>query len=299
MGIIGNAILSIIKIIVGFISGSMAVLGDGIDSASDILTSIITLYTAKMVNRPPNLEYAYGYKRADTVASKVLAFIIFFAGAQLAISTINKLIDGHTGEIPGKIALVVTVISIFGKIFLARYQMSIGKKTDSSMLRANGKNMQNDVIISLTVLIGLGLTFILKIPIADILTAGGVSIYIMYTAFQIFLESNKELLDGIEDTSIYEKIYKAASSVKGVFNPHRIRVRKMGDQYLISLDIEVDSNICVKESHKLCHSVEENINHTIPAVYDIRVHAEPLGDKHPDEVYGIGACDLPNCYKKK
>ena len=100
IAIIGNAFLSIIKIIVGIIAGSFAVIADGIDSASDVLTSLITLITAHIISKPPDPKYPYGYSKADTVATKVLAFIIFFAGAQLAISSFNRLISNETADIP-------------------------------------------------------------------------------------------------------------------------------------------------------------------------------------------------------
>jgi cation diffusion facilitator family transporter len=90
----GNALLSGLKIVIGLLSGSLAVVADGVDSAGDIVASIITLFTAHVVSRPPNLKFAYGYERADTIASKLLAFIIFFAGIQLAMSTVLRLHEG-------------------------------------------------------------------------------------------------------------------------------------------------------------------------------------------------------------
>jgi cation diffusion facilitator family transporter len=100
VGIVGNALLSILKIFVGFVSGSVAVVADGIDSASDILTSVVTLIAANVIAKPPDPKYPYGYIKADTIATKVLAFIIFFAGAQMAISTIGTLIENKPREIP-------------------------------------------------------------------------------------------------------------------------------------------------------------------------------------------------------
>ena len=83
IGIAGNAVLAVIKIMIGFISGSFAVIGDGIDTATDVLTYMITLITARIISKPPDPKYPYGYKKAETAATKILAFIIFFAGAEL------------------------------------------------------------------------------------------------------------------------------------------------------------------------------------------------------------------------
>ncbi len=96
----GNAFLSVIKIIAGFLSGSMALVADGIDSAGDIFGSLITLFTARIIAKPPNMRHPYGYDKADTIASKLLAFIIFFAGAQLAISSSQRIISEQESSYP-------------------------------------------------------------------------------------------------------------------------------------------------------------------------------------------------------
>jgi cation diffusion facilitator family transporter len=287
VSIIGNAILSVLKISIGLIAGSLAVVGDGIDSASDIITSIITLLTARILAKQPNKKFPFGYEKADTIATKALSFIIFFAGAQLAISTVSGLLEDTPKEMPSMLAIYITIFSIFGKLFLSYYQRRMGKKVESAMLLANSKNMQNDVIISLSVLVGLAFTFIFELPIIDTVTAFAVSIWIMYTAYRIFMQTNVELMDGIEDESIYGEIFKAVSCIKGVYNPHRVRIRKIGYRYMIDIDIEVEGSKTVSEAHAISHRVEEKIRKSINNVYDIVIHIEPYGDVDKDEKFGV------------
>ncbi len=116
VSIFGNAILSVFKIVVGIFSGSLSVLADGIDSATDIIASVVTLIAAKIMTKPPDIRFSYGYGKADIIATKVLSFIIFFAGAQLAISTVSEIIEGEIRELPGMLAIYVTILSIAGKI---------------------------------------------------------------------------------------------------------------------------------------------------------------------------------------
>lgn len=292
ISIFGNAFLSSLKITVGIFSGSLAVVADGIDSASDIVTSVITLITANIISKPPDIRFPYGYEKADTIASKALAFIIFFAGAQLAISTGSKLLENQLREMPTIIAIYVTIISIFGKLLLALYQNKVGKKVNSSMLIANARNMQNDVIISVSVLIGLIFIFIFKLPILDIITAFAVSGWIMWTAIRIFIKSNTELMDGVHDTSVYKKVFKAAEEIEGVHHPHRVRIRQINNAYLIAIDIEVDGSLSVTDSHHIAHLVDKNIKNKVGNVYDILVHIEPFGTIDKDEQYGVSTKDL-------
>jgi len=289
---LGNLVLAILKISLGIVSGSLAVVSDGIDSASDIATSFITLITARLLNRPPNLKYPYGYEKADTVATKALSFIIFFAGAQLAISTVKRLIAGEIPEIPSLLAIYVTVFSIVSKLFLARFLITTGKKTSSSMLEANGKNMQNDVIISTSVLVGLGFIFILKMPILDLITALAVSIWIMKIALQIFFKANVELMDGMKDPVLYCELFNAVKKVEGAFNPHRVRVRKIGNFHMISMDIEVEPLMSVHDAHEIAQQVEQQIRKNLPNVYDIVVHIEPLGNYEKGEKFGLREKDV-------
>jgi cation diffusion facilitator family transporter len=276
VAIIGNAGLSVLKISVGIFAGSMAVIADGIDSGSDVLTSVITLITAHIVATPPDPKYPYGYKKADTIATKILAFIIFFAGAQLSISAFKTLINPVEKDIPDMISVYVIVLSIIGKQLLAVYLKKTGEKVQSAMLIANSRNMQSDVVISVSVLLGLVFTFILKLPILDTITAFLVSIWIMFVAFRIFMETNRELMDGVENTDIYKTIIDTVKKIDGAYNPHRIRVRKIANMCEVSLDIEVDGNVTLNEAHDIAANVEEELKKNIKDIYDVLVHVEPL-----------------------
>ena len=192
---IGNAILSASKIIVGLFAGSLAVLGDGIDSATDVIISIVMIFTARIMNRPPSKKYVFGYEKAEGIATKILSLVIFYAGMQMLLSSVANIFSDATKEVPSAIAIYVTVFSIIGKLLLALYQYKQGKRIDSSLLTANAINMRNDVIISSGVLVGLVFTFIFKLPILDSITGLIISLFIIKSSVSIFIDSNVELMD--------------------------------------------------------------------------------------------------------
>ncbi len=287
ISVIGNAFLSLLKILVGIISGSMAVLCDGIDSATDVVISLVTLFTAKIMNRPPNANYVYGYEKADNIATKILSFVIFFAGLQILISTGKSILYSEPRSLPTAIAIYVTIFSIVGKLLLAGYLSKQGKKAGSSMLIANAQNMRNDVLISSAVLLGLAFTFIFNLPILDSIIGLLVSLYIIKSSVDIFKESNVVLMDGIKDTSIYKDIIAAVGKVPGACNPHRIRSRQLGNMYMIVLDVEANGDISLYQAHEIAQAVEESIKQSIDNVYDIVVHVEPKDTCHSEEKFGI------------
>lgn len=286
LGIFGNSLISLFKLVAGFLTGSLAVIADGVDSSTDIVTSVITLITAKIASKPPDSRHPYGHGRAETIATKLLSFIITFAGIQLLISTIKKIISLEDQSHIGTIAFIATLFSLFGKIFLAIYKNHVGNRVNSQMLKADAKNMQNDILISSMVLISLLLSYFTKTIIIDRVMAIAISLFILRTGITIFLETSNELMDGLNDDNIYESLFKAVKKVDGAYNPHRVRIRKMNNEYIIDLDIEVDPNITIKEGHDISILVENEIKKYIVNVYDIIIHIEPLGLIEADEKFG-------------
>ncbi len=284
---IGNLILSVAKIVVGLLAGSLAVLGDGIDSATDVIISVVMIFTAKIVSKPPTKKYAFGYEKAEGIATKILSLVIFYAGVQMLVSTVGSLFSDEVKELPSGIAIYVTVFSIAGKLLLSLYQYRQGKRINSSMLTANAVNMRNDVIISAGVLVGLAFTFLLNMPILDSVTGLVISLFIIKSSITIFIESNVELMDGVKDETVYNKIFEAIAKVPEASNPHRVRSRQIGSMYMIALDIEVDGNITVNEAHRIANDVEHNIRAYVEDVYDIVVHVEPHNNCQEEEKFGI------------
>ena len=284
---IGNAVLSVSKIIVGLLAGSLAVLGDGIDSATDVIISVVMIFTARIMSRPPSKKYVFGYEKAESIATKILSLVIFYAGMQMLFSSVESIFSDEVKEIPSAIAIYVTVFSIAGKLLLALYQYKQGKKINSSMLTANAINMRNDVIISSGVLLGLIFTFIFKLPILDSITGLIISLFIIKSSISIFMDFNVELIDVVKDVNIYNKIFEAVEKVPGAGNPHRVRSRMIGNLYNITLDIEVDPQMTLMQAHEIADAVEKSIENSIDNVYDILVHVEPAGKCQTDEKFGI------------
>jgi len=287
ISLIGNFILAAAKLAAGAIAGSLAVLGDGIDSSTDVVISLVTLAAAALMAKPSDRDHPYGHARAETSATTILSFVIFFAGAQLLLSTIHSLREGSTRELPGMLALWVSGASVLGKLALAASQFAVGKKTGSTMLMANGKNMRNDVIMSASVLFGVAATRIFGTPLVDSIMAILVSLWVMRSALSVFKEANDEIMDGKADPELYRLVFDAVRSVKGAGNPHRTRVRRLASCYDIDLDIEVDGRLSVKDAHDIAQAVEAAIKTRIDSVYDIVVHVEPSGAGEHGEQYGL------------
>ncbi len=286
-GIIGNGVLAAFMVVVGALGNSLALIGAGIDAVTDVVTSTVTLLTGRIIDQPPDEDHPYGHGRAETIATKLLSFIIFFAGAQLVFSTADHILSGSSRPVPSRLTMVVALAAIVGKVVLALVKGHAGKKVNSSMLIADAKNMKMDVMISATALVGIFFTIQLHLPIVDTLMGMAVGLWIMWVAYGIFMETNVELMDGLQDRGIYRDVCRATLDVDGVHNPHKMRIRQLNTRYVIDMDIEVDGRLSVAEGHRIAMEVQKSIHSKVKNVYDVHVHVEPVGNQEQRERFGI------------
>jgi cation diffusion facilitator family transporter len=290
----GNLVLAITKFILGRVSGSIAVLGDAIDTMTDVAIALMTIIVSRIISRPGDKEHPWGHGRAETTATMALSFLIFFAGSQLAVSSIHELIDRTYRTQVSFYAILAALISICGKSLLTVSQHILGTKSGSTMIKANAQNMKGDIVMSAGVLAGIGAARVFNCPLLDPVTAILVSAWVIKNAAKIFMEMNTELMDGNPDEGIYKIMFDAVMSVKGVSNPHRARIRKIASHWDIDLDIEVDAGMTVHTAHEIANRVEKAVRRAIPDVYDIMVHVEPAGhgNHHDREQFGLKESDV-------
>jgi cation diffusion facilitator family transporter len=279
--------MAVFKISFGLWGNSLVLIGAGIATVSDVVTSLVTLLTGRIIDRPPDEDHPYGHGRAETIATKLLSFIIFFAGTQLVLSTVQQLLSGQPRTVPAPLTMLVALGAIVGKIILALVKGRAGKKAQSSMLIADAKNMKMDVFISGAALLGIFFTIRLHMPIVDTLLGLAVGLWIMWVAYGIFMQTNVELMDGLEDRDLYREVCRAALEVEGVENPHKMRIRQMNTRYVIDMDIEVDGRLSVADGHRIAMDVQNRIHSEVKNVYDVHVHVEPVGNEEQRERFGL------------
>jgi len=295
IGVWANGALSAAKVLVGLLFNSSAVLADGVDTGTDVFTSLVTLVSGMISSRPPDKTHPYGHERAEAIAAKIVSFIVFYAGASLLFASVKKIILHEHVQIQGVLPLLVTILSIAIKSWLFFYKYRVGKRLNSSVMIADALNMRNDILISGTVLLGVMLS---KFGLfwMDSVAALVVSIMIIRTAFNIFRETSYELMDGMHDMEIYQEIFDAVESVKGVRNPHKVRVRQVGYKYFVDIDIEVDPSLTVQVGHDIATQVKQAIIARNDRIADVLVHVEPAGNVE-QEPFGLDQEKLDSANK--
>lgn len=292
----GNFLLCVLKITVGLFTKSLAVFGDGLDSASDVILAVLSLAISFVIARPSNSKYPWGHHRAETLAAVGVSFIIFFAGLNVSIEAGKRLFYiffGNAQALPlSSVVFWTALISMIGKLALAFILFRIGKKAESIITLATAKNMRNDIVLSVSILMGFLVSRFFYISFIDPLLAVCVGAWIMRSGVKSFLDLTIELMDGSTNRALYTIIFETAGEIDGIYHPHRVRIRKIANFWEINLDIEVEPSLTVYESHELAETLTDALKQKIAHIYDIIIHVEPLDSDRCHESFGLCETDL-------
>ena len=274
-GIIGNVFLLIIKAIVGFVSGSQAMIADSINSAGDIFASLMTFIGNKIASEPDDDDHNLGHGKAEYIFSMFISISMILVSAKLLYDSVMTLILGSELKFSWFL-VIVCIITIITKISLYIYVKRINKKYKNILLEANMEDHRNDCIVTTFTLISVLLTRV-NIYWFDSIVGIGISIWICYTGVKIFLESYNVLMDRSVDEKTKDIILDLAHSYKDIKSIKDIISSPVGYKYIIFLTIQVDGEMSTKNSHNLADCLELDIS-KLEKVYKAIVHVEPYDE---------------------
>lgn len=272
---ITNLILVILKIIFGFIGHSRALIVDGIHSLSDLITDMVAMIGAKISRTPPDKEHPYGHGKAEYITSLFIGSIIFLLGLSFIINTIIK-----PAYIPDNIVVIIIVFTIIIKYLLAKYIIKIGKSENNNILISSGSESFTDVFSSLVVLISFIFSkfnnYHVIFTYSDKVGGIIISILIFKGGLKIIKENINTLMDEkVNDKIFLNKVNKLIKKCKEVKNVDSIHIIKSGHYYKASIQISVDSNLTLLESHDIAHKVEDYLKSKINNMEYIDIHVNP------------------------
>ncbi len=280
ISILLNVFLGVLKLVVGIVGKSAALVADGIHSFSDFVSDMVVLVGIKLGEKPVDEGHNYGHGKFETFSTVILGVILFGAGIMIFWEALIKIYDAYHGEIlvkPKTIAVGVAALSILIKELLFRYTKYIGEKTKKPSLIANAWHHRSDALSSVAAFIGIGGAIILgeSWRILDPVAAIVVSYFILKVAGMILIQSLNELLEASLDNDERTNILKIVKAVPGAKNPHNLRTRKVGNVIAIELHLWVDPALNVVDAHDISSDVENNLKNYYGGNTIISVHIEP------------------------
>ncbi len=274
VSIIGNTVLSLLKVLAGFIASSDAMISDGIHSASDVFSSLIVIIGIKISAKDSDKDHPYGHERFECVAAVILAMVLVITALFIGHTTFEQISSGQEIAIPGIPALVAAVVSIVSKEIMYRYTRIYAERYDSAALMADAWHHRSDSLSSIGALVGI-LGARLGFPVLDKAASILICAFILKAAFDIFRDAAAKMVDSSCSEEKENKIRQCALAQTGVAGVDLIRTRVFGNKIYVDIEICADGKISLFEAHGIAEKVHDAIENGFPEVKHVMVHVNP------------------------
>lgn len=270
--------LIVLKVVVGWVTGGISVMAQAADSLLDLFAGIITFSAIRVAAKPADAEHPYGHGKVEDIASVGQGILIFVAGGLIVYAAIGRMMEGTTVELP-EAGIAVMAVSIVVSIFLSRHLSRVSRRTGSTALEANARNIATDVYSASAVLVGLTIVRFTGLNIVDPILAIGVAIYILKIAVDTIRKPAAGLLDEklppSQQAVIEDCLRRHSREASGYY---ALRTRRAGSQSHIDLHLVVAGDISLEQAHRICDQIEVEIEGALPTA-SVVIHAEPCDNE--------------------
>jgi len=264
----------------GFLGNSYALIADGIESTTDVFSSLFVLFGIKYAQRPPDDNHPYGHSRIEPLITFVVVAFLVTSATVIAYESIINIQTPH--KIPETWTLIVLGLIILWKEGSYRYVLDKSKLTNSSSLKADAWHHRSDAITSVMAFLGISIALIFGkgYETADDWAALLASGFILYNSYLIFRPALGEIMDEHIYDDLLEEIREESMKVKGIKGTEKCFIRKAGMEYHVDLHAIVDGEIPVREGHELSHKLKDHLRKEIPNLGHVLIHIEPTNYEH-------------------
>ena len=276
VGILLNLLLFAAKFLVGTLFGAVSIVADAVNNLSDAGSQIISLISFRISAKPADREHPFGHARIEYVASMIVSFLILHIGLDLLMESIDKIIHP---QLPEKSWLAVWVLlgSILFKLWLALFNNRIGKRINSSVMRATAQDSLSDVFSTTGVLIATLLLLLFPNLTLNLDAYMGVivAVLILVAGLKILNETKNSILGEAPAEEIVENINSTVSKYDGVIGIHDLTVHNYGPGHVIAaLHVEVDGKVDVFVSHDMIDNIERELRRNCGI--EATIHMDPV-----------------------
>ncbi|WP_224334093.1 cation diffusion facilitator family transporter [Haloprofundus halobius] len=280
--LVANLALAAAKGAVWYSTGSLAVGSEAVNSLSDAVYSFVVLAGLYITTQPPDLDHPHGHERIEPFVSLFVAVGIFAAGGAVLWQAAQSVLTGSYGGAVGLTAVGILVASAVVKYVLYRYCLRVGETQNSPALVAAALDNRNDILTATAALVGVLGTRV-GVPILDPVAAAVVSVGIGYTGYEIVRDNVDYLVGRAPPEDLRAEIVRRALSHEDVRGAHDVVAHYVGPEIDVSLHIEVEGDMTVREAHDIETAIVTSIRE-LSEVDDVFVHVDPkeLGEWKED-----------------
>lgn len=276
VSLVGNFLLSLIKLFTGLVFHSAALVSDSVHSASDVLSTFVVIIGVKISSKEADDDHPYGHERFECVAAMLLAGVLSLVGLGIGYEGITTIIDGsyHSATTPGILTLAVAMVSIVSKEAMYHYTIHYAHKINSTALTADAWHHRSDAFSSIGALIGVAGAR-LGFPICDPIASVVICVFILKAAWDIFKDATNKMVDHACTQEVQTQLRDCAASVKGVECIKDLKTREFGAKVYVELVICVDGKLTLTDAHRIAHQVHDKLESKFPDVKHCMVHVDP------------------------
>jgi cation diffusion facilitator family transporter len=269
-----TVLLTGFKLFVGVISGSAAVLSEGLHSFLDLVSASLSFFTVKEAGKPADDEHPFGHGKIETLSSLVEAVLLLVAAGLMVYEGSEQIVHPKPLQYQG-LAMVTIFVSLIVSYFMYRYNLRASETVDSSALHLNALHFLTDVLASVAILIGLFLMKLTGWVLIDAILAFAVAAYILVVSARQVKRAVLELLDVQLPTNETNQIKLLLQGFEeDLIEAHDLRTRKSGSTRHIDFHLVCCGTMTVKESHAVCDQIEGKILEKFPGA-SVNIHVEP------------------------
>lgn len=276
VGVAVNAALAALKIIAGMVGNSYALIADGIESTSDIVTSLVVWGGLRVASTPANERHPYGYGKAEALAGLVAAVALLAASALIAVQSVREILTPH--HLPHWSTLVILLVVVGLKEGLARWVGRIGDEADSTALQGDAWHHRSDALTSLAALVGISIALVggPGYEPADDWAALVACLIIAYNGVRLARLALREVLDAAPPKMFEDEVRRVAAEVPEVRGVEKCRIRKSGTAYFVEIHVQVDGDASVRDGHRIGGQVRARLRSSALRIADATIHIEPF-----------------------
>ena len=276
LSITSNVILSVLKIVTGFLSGSLSIISEAIHSLSDLFASMLTCFSVIKSSKPADSDHPYGHGKYEDMAGFIEGILIILASLFIIYEATRKIVHGSDFDSESFMGIAVMALAVVLNIIVSSLLFKVAKESNSISLYADGEHLRTDVYSSFGVLIGLILIKITGHVTLDLVVAILVAGIIFRAGYNIAKKAGSNLLDHSlpdKDTSGIKQIIRSLDSVK--LKRNSLKARQVGPAKDIDMVLQFDCDTSICECHKICDEIEKQIRTFYPNS-SISIHSEPV-----------------------
>lgn len=274
LSVASNAILIILKLVAGVLSGSISVISEAIHSSIDLVASIVAFLSVKISSRPADELHPYGYGKIENISGLIEGSLVLVASIIIILEAIRRIFV-PTPIQNGEIAIIVMLVAAFVNFVVSRILHKVGTEEDSMALKADAVHLKTDVYTSLGVGLGIILIKLTGIHILDPIIAIIVACLIIREALEVIEENFGEIIDKRLDDEEEEEIKSIIEEYKNYFiDYHKLKTRKSGDMKHVDFHIRVNPEMTVKEAHDIIGHIKKEMSEKLENVR-VTVHIDP------------------------